>query len=172
LARFSILVMSLFYDLLSRAEKNRAQQAGQSDLSRRTHVSARLLTTVPAVTVACTAFLIGYYWRAARANLSAPQDADAAQLFPSARIRLRRLTQMPAPAKYAPEISGFVFQVAAMEKETNADALCEALRREDFSAFVFSSGPTASTESQSAPSHKSPLPKSAISSKPKVSSRL
>jgi SPOR domain len=129
--------MSLFYDLLSRAEKNRAEQARQSDLSRRTHVSGHLLTTVPAVTVACIAFLIGYYWRAARPSLSAPQDADAAQPLPSARIPLRPVTQIPAPAKYTPEIPGFVLQVAAMEKETNADALCEALRQEGFSAFVF-----------------------------------
>jgi SPOR domain len=133
----SILVMSLFYDLLSRAEKNRAEQAGRTDLSRRTHVSGHLLTTVPAVTVACIAFLIGYYWRAARASLSAPQNADAAQPFPSARIPLRPVTPTPAAAQHATAIPGFVLQVAAMEKETNADILCQALRQEDFSAFVF-----------------------------------
>lgn len=129
--------MSLFYDLLSRAEKDRAEQARHSGLPRRTHVSGRLRTTVPAVTVACIAFFIGYYWRAARPSLSAPQDAEAAQPLPSVRIPFDPVTQTPVPAKDSREIPGFVLQVAAMEKERNADALCQVLRQEDFSAFVF-----------------------------------
>lgn len=96
-----------------------------------------------ALALSCVSFLAGYYWRGSRSSARPPQASPPA-------VAARETTpnsspvRNPLPAKQPsspPETSvdepGFVLQVAAMEKEANADALSASLHQKNFSSFVF-----------------------------------
>jgi hypothetical protein len=98
-----------------------------------------------AVVMSSISFLMGYYWRGTRAQSSLPQApvaAAAKEPGPISRVPLNPLpTAQPSlPTNPSLDQPGFVLQVGAMEKETNADALSASLHQKNFSAFVFRRG--------------------------------
>ncbi len=96
-----------------------------------------------ALVMSSVSFLMGYYWRGARVRSRISQPSSAA---PS--LRAPAAAAMPGPDKANPSPAtapsmaepGFVLQVGAMDKETNADALSASLHQKNFSAFVFKRG--------------------------------
>jgi SPOR domain len=137
--------MSWFYEALSRAEEKRAESARESEFSKQRRIRAHVMAIVLALAVTCVAFLIGYYWRGTRAIVGTPREAVAQPASPTAAMfgawnPPPPARQPPAPAKYSLAVAGFVLQVAATQKEANADALAAALRQQSFSAFVFRLG--------------------------------
>ncbi len=99
---------------------------------------------IAAVVMSSIAFLLGYYWRGGRPRPPVKQLAAAtAPKAPgySAGVPSPSPSQLPPQVVIPPILPldnpGFVLQVAAMEQEGNADAFSNALRKKNFSAFVF-----------------------------------
>jgi hypothetical protein len=101
---------------------------------------------IMAVVISSTmAFLLGYYWRGRQPRPRVTTIAAAARSseYP-AYVPASSTPQMP-PQTTTPTVlpldnSGFVLQVGAMEQEASADALSDAVRKKNFSAFVFRRG--------------------------------
>lgn len=93
-----------------------------------------------ALTLCCVSFLGGYYWRGLESPPRASQAPAAAQSATTAHSSAAQnqgaaAEPAPSPAPSAKQ-AGFVLQVAAMEKQANADALSTTLQEKNFPAFV------------------------------------
>jgi hypothetical protein len=101
-------------------------------------------TIVLALVMAFIAFLMGYYWRGSqvRRNRQAQTAAAAAakEVAPNPTATPNPPAQPSTTGPPSLDQSGFVVQVGAMEKESNADALSASLHQKKFSAFVFKRG--------------------------------
>lgn len=137
--------MSWFYEALSRAEKKRAESTNQNGIARRASISTRFMAVALALTVAVTAFLMGYYWRGTRSNLGGgPPETVAAAPSRLQAAWQPGLPYQPPPSAYTPPEArnsidgpGFILQVAAMKDEAKAGEIFKALREADLPVFVF-----------------------------------
>jgi SPOR domain/PilZ domain len=121
------------------AEQNEKFNSGGTAL----HLASIVIMAV--VISSTMAFLLGYYWRGRQPRPRVTTIAAAARSseYP-AYVPASSTPQMP-PQTTTPTVlpldnSGFVLQVGAMEQEASADALSDALRKKNFSAFVFRRG--------------------------------
>jgi hypothetical protein len=100
---------------------------------------------VMAVVISSTiAFLLGYYWRGRQQRRVTPIAAAARPSEHSTGGSIAPAPQL-SPQTAIPSVlpldnSGLVLQVGAMAEEASADALCNDLRKKNFSAFVFRRG--------------------------------
>jgi SPOR domain len=133
--------MSWFYEALSRAEKERLKSGNGHESLKEGLLRGYVTGISLALAMASVIFLIGYWL--GKASLRSPQATAAAQSVPPAATvgaasdPPPTAAQPPAPATLSLHVPSFVLQVAAVEKEANADALSAALREKNFPAFVF-----------------------------------
>jgi septal ring-binding cell division protein DamX len=93
-----------------------------------------------ALSMSALAFVLGYYWRSGLRPQPKPVAAvsGTSELVSAGPAAAPQPPPDPSiPPRFALDNSGFVLQVGAMGKETNADALSNDLQKKNFSAFVY-----------------------------------
>jgi septal ring-binding cell division protein DamX len=118
--------------------------ARNAELNLERHAIRRLTGLVLTVVTVCSALVfLGYHsgsrsaYRRTRTLAAAATTADSHARGQVEATKLSPATN-PSSSTFPPlKVPGFVLQVGAMTNESNAQALSEALQRNNFPAFVF-----------------------------------